>query len=282
MTRRRTRRMLTIILIAIAVTYMLAALVMLAVQDSLIFPRHYAGTPTQERPPEPWMEAVWMNRADGARVEGWFLPAPGSESEPAPAVIFAHGNAMLIDHCLPVAKLYLDAGVSVLLPEFRGYGLSEGTPSQKGITSDMVAFHDWLRARPEVGDQPIIGHGRSLGGGVIAQLADQRDLDGLIIESSFTSIVAMARGYLMPPFICRHPFRTDHVLRDLDTPVLIMHGNEDSIIPIRHGRKLHEIARDSRFVEFDADHNDFPRDWARYADTLGAFLDDVVASSSDD
>ena len=144
-------------------------------------------------------------------------------------VVFLHGNAELIDHQYAIVDLYHAQGISVLLPEFRGYGHSAGSPSQAHIVADVVAFYDLAIALPQVDAQRIVIHGRSIGGGVAAQLADQRACNALIVESTGASVAAMAWRYGIPPFIVRSPFHSARVFRGLDVPVLIMHGQDDEV-----------------------------------------------------
>ena len=218
--------MVIIALTTVFTLYVAAATMLYFTQTSIIFPRRATG-PISPRPPEAPTRVLWIQTDSGERVEAWFIPGAGrAPDSPGPAVILAHGNATLIDHASDTVALYVARGVSVMLPEYRGYGRSEGLPSERGIVSDFVAAYDLLREQPEVQGDVIFGHGRSLGGGVIAQLAARRSLVALVIESSFTSVAAMARKSFMPGFICRHPFRTDSVLREYAGPVLLMHGTE--------------------------------------------------------
>jgi fermentation-respiration switch protein FrsA (DUF1100 family) len=245
-----------------------------ALQERLIFPRDMAG-PAVHGPTHRDIESVWITAADGSRVEAWFWPGEGRSVEaPGPAVIFTHGNAELIDHCTDHVWRYVSWGVSVLLPEYRGYGRSQGKPSQDAILADMTQFYDWLAQRPEVDPSRIIFHGRSLGGGVLAVLCEKREPAALILESTFTSIASFCRRYGVPAFLCRHPFYVDRVVERLDRPMLIMHGKNDDIIPVRHGRRLRDLARHAAYVEFDAHHNDFPGDWETYWAVLRSFLDE--------
>jgi hypothetical protein len=190
------------------------------------------------------------------------------------AVILAHGNGELIDDNFPWMARYLDLGVSVLLPEYRGYGRSGGSPSQAAITADMERFYDWLVQRAEVDPARVMFHGRSLGGGVMAALAAARTPAAMILESTFTSVASIWTRALLPPFLCRHPFRTDAVMEKYRGPVLVFHGTRDEVIPVRHGRRLHESIPQSRYVEMPAGHNDFPPDPEAYWSAIRAFLHD--------
>jgi hypothetical protein len=211
----------------------------------------------------------------GGEVVAWFLPVPGAVAEdPAPVVIFFHGNAEIIDHQHTIVEGYHRLGCSVLLPEYRGYGRSAGKPGEEAIVADAVHFHDELVRRPEVDEARIVIHGRSLGGGPAAQLAARRGPRALILESTFSSAAAMAHKYLVPAFLVKHPFRTDRVLETLDAPVLIFHGFGDDIIPVSHGRRLRDIALRGTYVEYPCAHNDFPglNNEAAYWDQIAEFL----------
>lgn len=225
-------------------------------QRKILFPVDLTPRPT---PPPANVEVIRLATAAG-EVEAWFAPAPGASSErPAPLVIYFHGNGELISEQERMVDGYHDLGFSVLLPEYRGYGNSAGKPSQAAIAEDATAFYDLIVKRPEVDGARIVYHGRSLGGGVAAQLASQRKPKAMVLESTFASVTGMALRYGIPPFIVTNPFRTDLVLRGLDVPVLILHGTRDTVIPVRNGRALAGIAGErGKYVEYPCGHNDFP------------------------
>lgn len=243
-------------------------------QDQLVFPADLAPAPLAE----PFDRPVVVEKlefAPGQFTESWFFPAPNASADkPAPLVVYFHGNAELIGQQEHIVDLYHRLGCSVLLPEYRGYGRAAGTPSQVGIVSDCTTLLDRALARPEVDPDRLVIHGRSLGGGVAAQVAAARTPAVMILESTFTSVAAMAYRYGAPAFLARNPFRTDRVLARLDCPLLIFHGTRDRVIPVEHGRKLEKIARHGRYIEYDIDHNDFPgpENERAYRDMIRAFL----------
>ncbi len=278
--------MLTTAITAAIVGYLTLVGIGCAVQERLIFPRHFAANATLD--PVPPRERWWIDQADSSgRTEAWVEIAPGRSAEnPGPAVIYFHGNGEIIQE-IPelVWRLYLNRGITVAILEYRGYGLSEGTPGQDAITSDALALHTKLVTHPAIDPDRLIYHGRSIGGGAAAQLAEREPPAALILETTFTSVTAMARRFLVPAFLLRHPYRTDRVLKDFDRPVLIMHGDTDNIIPVSHGRKLHKLSPTSEYHEFPNEgHNDFPVDRARYEQIIDNFLDSagITTHNTDD
>ncbi len=243
-------------------------------QDQVIFPRHFLSF-KQNQPIPNSVEQIWINHRNGQQTEGWFILGDGrSAQSQGPAVIYFHGNGERIYECLHYNEIqnYLRSGISVLLPEYRGYGRSQGHPSEKGITEDALKFYQLLIVKPEVKESKIIFHGKSLGGGVAAALAANNEPAAMILESTFTSVASFTNQYGVPSLLCRHPFRTDRRIASLDCPILILHGNRDQVIPVAHGRQLHKLANNSEYVEWEKGHNDPAPDWEAYWKTIWSFL----------
>ncbi|HSH49246.1 MAG TPA: alpha/beta hydrolase [Halomonas sp.] len=216
-------------------------------------------------------ETVWFDVA-GARAEAWLLPASSPpEKGGAPAVIFAHGNAELIDELAKQFDALRKAGLHVLLVEYPGYGRSTGSPSEANLTAVFTEAYDWLAARSDVDAGRIVGMGRSLGGGAITALSRRRELAAIVLQSAFTSVPAMARSYAVPGWLVRDPFDNESALRAYDGPVLLAHGRRDEMIPFRHGQRLAETA-DAELLAWECGHNDCPPDWEAYLDRVIAFL----------
>jgi fermentation-respiration switch protein FrsA (DUF1100 family) len=271
MTRTRSRRLrrLSILVLGLCCLWVLAVL---SLQRLMIFPRYLLQP--DERPGVGVRGLVRLSvQSPEGPVEGWFLPGLGVSAErPGPAVLFAHGNAELIEHWPEVLHRYRELGISVLLPEYRGYGRSAGSPSQAAITEDFIAFYDLLVHRPEVDRDRVVFHGRSLGGGAVCALAEHRRPAALVLQSTFASMRRMARRYLVPGFMVRDPFDNLAAVSRVGRPVLIVHGRRDGLIPYAHARALHEAAPGSQLVGYDADHNDCPPDWAAFWQEITRFL----------
>jgi fermentation-respiration switch protein FrsA (DUF1100 family) len=206
----------------------------------------------------PGLEKVWLgpNRS----TEAWLL-VPSGANGPVPALIFGHGNGELIDSWTGEFLDFPSWGLAVMLVEYPGYGRSGGRPSEESITEAFVAAYDDLASRPEIASDSIVGYGRSLGGGAVCAMAARRDVAGLILESTFTSVADVARGIGVPRFLIRDVFDNKEVLSGYDGRVLLIHGKRDQVIPYRHAETLQETARDSRLLTKDCGHNDCGRPW---------------------
>jgi len=207
---------------------------------------------------------------EGGRVEAWYLPPLGEREDPAPAVIFAHGNAELIDDWPERLEPYRRMGMAVLLPEYRGYGRSAGTPSEAAIIADFERFYDRLVERDDVDGSRVVMHGRSLGGGVVGVLSARRGAAALVLESTFTNVPDVASRWLAPATFIEDRFDTRAVLARSSVPVLILHGVRDDVVPFKHARELHRVAWDSRLIAFQAGHSIPQSDdyWERIRDFL--------------
>jgi len=226
------------------------------------------------------LETLTIDTPQG-NVEAWFLPGDGASPErPAPVVIFAHGNGELIDDWPEMLDPYRRMGLSVFLPEYRGYGRSAGTPSELHIVEDYVRFHDLVRARPDVDAGCIVLHGRSLGGGVVCALAGQRSARGLVLESTFTCIADIARRWLIPRSLIEDRFESESIVRTLDIPILLFHGTRDRVVPYQHALALVQAAKRGKLVTYDCDHNDMARTPQSFWSEIRRYLESLGISTS--
>lgn len=258
----------------IFVGYMGYCGLMFALQRSVIFPRSQIPFTPDASETIAGLEKLWLDTEYG-KIEAWYLPpGPGLAAKPAPAVIFAHGNAELIDFWPQTLKNFNQMGIGLLLVEYPGYGRSAGRPSERSIRLAFMAAYDALAARKDVDASRIILFGRSLGGGAVCALALERSSAALILMSTFTSVQAMASKFGVPGFLVRDPFNNLEAVKRYRGPVLVIHGQRDRIIPFSHATALHQAARDSTFIAYDAGHNDCPPDWSQFWKDVALFLND--------
>jgi uncharacterized protein len=194
---------------------------------------------------------------DGVKLHGWFCPS----ENPRAVVLFAHGNAGNVSHRADRLRLLQrDMHVSVMTFDYRGYGRSEGVPSESGVLRDARAARKWLAERTGVQEQSIVMMGESLGGGVAVDLASKDGARGLILESTFTSLPDVAQQhvpYLPAKFLMRNRLNSIAKIRDYHGPLLIAHGDADQLIPIEHAKRLLDAAPGPKqlVVIPGADHN---------------------------
>ncbi|QQR89723.1 MAG: alpha/beta hydrolase [Myxococcales bacterium] len=246
-------------------------------QRTFIFPKHLA--PAKEQRPDPGYDVERWYREEGQlSVEAWFAPCHHRAEEKLPLVVFAHGNAELIDQWLEPLDWYRNNGFHLFLPEYRGYGRSTGKATEANILSDMVYFLEKLKKDPRIDASRILFHGRSLGGGVVCALAEVVPPAAMVVQSTFTSIPNVVRKFLVPSWLVLDRFDNQTRLESLDLPVLIVHGTKDKLIPFSHAQRLKRCVKKGKLIAYDADHNDCPPNWQEFWVELAAFVADNVSS----
>jgi fermentation-respiration switch protein FrsA (DUF1100 family) len=201
---------------------------------------------------------VFFTSADGVRLNGWFVPYP----EAPITLLWFHGNAGNISHRLENIKLLHDkVRVNVFIFDYRGYGRSEGTTSEKGTYLDGQAAIEHLRKRYGVETNNLVLFGRSLGAAVASEMAGRTDALALILETPFASIAEMARAIF--PFLPIGPFlKTKYdvlnKVRSIKSPLLVLHGDRDEIVPFRQGKEVFDAAPQPKafYTILGANHND--------------------------
>lgn len=217
-------------------------------------------------------EEVHLAPEPGVDLHAWFfaypqpfeqgppaLPRMNPESRPLATLLFCHGNAGNVSHRLENVYYLLQTGFQVLLFDYRGYGHSTGKPSEEGLYRDAATAWAYLVERPDTAGAPRIIFGRSLGGAVAVDLATHVEADGLILESTFTSIRTLAR-LMFPLPLPELPVQYNSLSKigQIRTPLLAIHGQEDELIPFADGRTLFEAAPEHKawFPITGAGHND--------------------------
>jgi uncharacterized protein len=251
----RWRRLTAFVLGTIAVAYVVAILL---VQRRVLFPMPHA-QPLLVRPLD--SSQVWLSTNAGS-VEAWYLPPLTTGNARAPVMVFFHGNGELIDSVAYEFQSPRQWGVGILLVEYPGYGRSAGSPSQASVTAAALAAHDWLALQPSIDRGRVVTYGRSLGGGAAAILAAQRGAAALVLESTFTSVRSFAHRFWMPEFAILDPFDNLSAVQSYAGPVLVLHGQQDDLIPPAHAKALAQANRRSELHMLACGHNDCDRPWA--------------------
>ncbi|MFQ5733938.1 MAG: alpha/beta hydrolase [Planctomycetaceae bacterium] len=205
-------------------------------------------------------EDVWFEAADGTTLHGWFVLHPRTRA----VVLFAHGNAGNLSHRIrTLQELHGRQQVSVLIFDYRGYGKSEGSPDEAGLLQDARAARTWLANRTGIPEREVVLMGRSLGGGVMVDLAAKDGARGLILENTFTSLPDVAQRlapYLPAKLLMSNRFDSVSKIANYRGPLLQTHGDRDGLVPIALARQLHAAANDPKqFVAVPGGGHNSPR-----------------------
>ncbi|WP_119458445.1 alpha/beta hydrolase [Rhodospirillaceae bacterium SYSU D60014] len=245
------------ILAVAAGAYMLVLGLMFGFQRQLLYLPSREAPDLAESGVDRLMEPVRVTTADGLEILLWYCP-PSTPN--APVLALFHGNGGHIGHRAPKMKPYIEAGYGVLLAGYRGYGGNPGRPTEEGLYSDARAALDFF-ARQGLGAERLVLYGESLGSAVAVQMATERSVAALILEAPMTSVaaVAQARYPIFPVrWLVLDRFDSLAKIGSVRAPLLLMHGERDTVVPIRFGRVLFEAANEPKEARYftDAGHND--------------------------
>jgi uncharacterized protein len=224
----------------------------------LYFPTHDVAHPLTAFGPG----AEEVRFGEGGRLHGVFVPGPAGSSPP-PTLIFFHGNGGNLTHRAPLmARMRTEIGTNVFIFDYQGYGKSAGRPSETATAADARAALVYLKGRPGVDPRRIAYYGESLGGAVAIDLASVAPPSALAVQSTFTSIADMTRlrypylQFLLPLASIRYEALS--LVGSVRAPLLLIHGDADTLVPVEHGRRLFEAANEPKrlLVVPGADHND--------------------------
>ncbi len=255
---------IVLILITIAVNLMK--------RSTLFFPERY---PAGVWDPDRYVVRptdLWIPTPDDLLLHAWLFTA----SDPnAPLLIFCHGNGGNLTSRADTASRFASRGVSVLVFDYRGYGRSQGKPTENELYTDALAVRDYVQTKDLATAGQIVMYGESLGGPYAASVAARRTVRCVIIDSSFPSAASVANAIYHVPvgLFLGHSLPTAKFLNQAAVPVLVMHGRSDHTIPFRCGKELYDRLKGPRemFVSEDADHCELA--WtAGYYDRVIGFI----------
>ncbi|GMQ91069.1 MAG: alpha/beta hydrolase [Gammaproteobacteria bacterium] len=264
------------LLVIIIIPYVIACIYIYSQQKSLIYypVKEWVTTPDREQLP---YENVSLMSSDRVRLSAWYIPRAGSHK----VILFAHGNAGNISHRLDSIRIFYELGFNVLIFDYRGYGKSEGQPSEAGIYRDIDAAWRYLTQTRKFKARQIVLFGRSLGGAVAVDLATRQTPAALIVESSFSSVRDMAdQLFIWFPsrLLLRYHYRTIDKMAQINSPLLVLHSPDDDIIPFRQGVALYNAAKQPKvFARLAGGHNEgFLLNRRAYKQQLKTFLGGIL------
>ena len=280
----RTLRLALLFLGTLAFIFVLVYILTLTVPETnKLIARRFIFFPEKQLVGNPshWglsFEEVVFPASDGVKLHGWYVQGNSDVTW-----IWFHGNAGNISHRLEdLMLLNSHLGVNILLFDYRGYGRSEGKVSEKGTYRDARGALDYLLSRDDVNPRKIVYFGRSLGAAVAVELATQHQPHGLILESAFSSVKDMAKAKypFLPLFLLvRTKYDSISKIGTVSSPILIVHGEKDEIVPMSQGRRLYDAAKSPKtFYEVSgATHNETSaRGGEPYFAALAEFLQSLA------
>lgn len=199
-------------------------------------------------------ESVTFSADDKTELFGWYIPKKDAET----TLLFLHGNAGNISHRLESIKIFNSLGMNVFIFDYRGYGKSKGSADEQNTYDDAMAAWEYLLRQKKAKAEDIIIFGRSLGGSIAAYLGAKLKPKAVILESTFSS----ARDFIsdvypfLPQALVRYSYETKTYLKDISSPILIIHSENDDLVPFKHGRLIFESANEPKsFLKIRGDHN---------------------------
>ncbi len=262
-------------LLGLAVAGYALAVVWLLVQESRIVSQ--AGSaPATGRPPFPYQQ-VDIPRTDGAAQFAWVIPSGAADVDPW--ILYLHGNATTIASTVNIShyRLLRDLGLTVVAPEYRGFGGLDGRPTEASLYADARAAYDYVRVTRGIAPSRILVYGWSLGSAMAVEMATSEPFPAVVLEAAPASLADLTQQrYPFFPLRPLMPNRFDSIRRiaRVSSPILFLHSPDDEVVPIEQGRQLFAGGRGGNtFVEISGGHFDaIDIDAAAIARTIRAFL----------
>ncbi len=201
-------------------------------------------------------EDVLFKTEDGLELNGWFVPADNTQT----TVLFCHGNGGNLMFYLDSINFLRSLNLNCFIFDYRGFGNSAGRTTEQGTYLDAEAAYNWLTKQKHISPDNIIIFGRSLGGSIAAYLAGKVRARALVLESSFTSYVDIGREfypYMPVKWFAKFSYNTIDYVRMVTCPVMVVHSQNDELIPFMFGQELYAAANDPKeFVQIYGSHDD--------------------------
>lgn len=211
-------------------------------------------------------ELVWIKTADGVDIAALHLRAPAHRPN-RHTIVFSHGNAEDLGHCRDRLETLHAMGVDVIAYDYRGYGQSGGKPSEEGTYRDAEAVMAYAK---QSGANSIISYGRSLGSGPATELARRHPVAGLVLEMPYTTILSVVGFGWLPVDLYNNLAKIDRIA----CPLFVVHGDQDEIIPVEHGRRLYAKAKEPKSLHIlrGIGHNNLGYEDGGYGEALNSWL----------
>lgn len=226
-----------------------------------------------------YFEDVYIETEDRIKIHGWFVPQKNARY----TILFLHGNAGNIGHRLDKVEILAKRGLNLLIVDYRGYGKSQGRPSEYGLYLDAKAAYSYLVNNRKIKPGQIILYGESLGCAVVVDLASKVKSKGLILEGAFSSGRDMAKIIypFLPAFVFSKKFDSLTKIQKVEAPKLFIHSQNDEMVPFDLAKKLYNVAKEpKRMVMLKGGHNTaFLDSKETYTFALTSFIKELETGS---
>ena len=219
------------------------------------------------------IEKVKINTQDGIELMSWYHNKNVNNYK---TILFLHGNAGSLENRIHKINHFKDMNINFLLVAWRGFSGNKGTPTEKGLYEDAESAVRWLKSKG-VKENNIIVYGESLGTGVATEIAQNKNFAGIILESPFTSMIDAGKDkypYLPVRLLLKDRYESNKKIKNINSPILIMHGKVDNIVPFHMGKKMYELANEPKYSYF----SEYDDHMMEYNEKLLKVLKDFIGS----
>ncbi|MEK7196809.1 MAG: alpha/beta hydrolase [Nitrospirota bacterium] len=251
----KIKRMIYVVIIGLVLGYLFLVGFVYIRQGSMLY---YPSREIEATPKNIGLdfEEITLKTTDGINISAWYIPAEHERG----VLLFCHGNAGNISHRLDSIRIFHGLNLSVLIFDYRGYGKSKGSPTEKGTYIDAESAWDYLVNVKHIRPEKIVLFGRSLGSAVAAEVALRRRAGAVILESGFTSVPDLGAKFfphLPVKLISRYHYSSIVKVNRITIPKLFIHSQQDELIPFEQGIRLFENAAEPKeFLQIAGGHND--------------------------
>ena len=238
---------ITIILLSFVLIYLIILSLTYIFQRNLLYhpsENNYSGDKISVS-----VQKIKIKTQDELELLSWYHK---KNSKDYKTILFLHGNAGSLENRIHKINHFKNMNVNFLLLSWRGFSGNNGKPTEKGLYEDARSAVRWL-ASIGVAEKDIIIYGESLGTGVAIEIAQNKKFAGIILESPFTSMIAAGKDkypYLPVKFLLKDKFESDKKIKNIKSPILIMHGKVDKLVPFHMGKKIYELANEPKYFYF--------------------------------
>ncbi len=195
------------------------------------------------------IQKVKISTPDNIELVGWYHK---KDLKNFKTLVFFHGNAGSLENRIYKLNHFQDMDINFLIIAWRGFSGNNGKPSEEGLYLDGKSAIDWL-INNGVNEKNLVLYGESLGTGVATHLAQNKNFAGVILETPFTSMIDTAKKfypYIPVKLLLKDKFENYKKIKNINSPILIMHGEKDQIVPYSMGKKIYEIANKPKYSYF--------------------------------